>query len=505
MEASQPMSEINQTETPYLAEVASSPRGYSKLAWMAIVVLVALTIWGQRLPQREITQQAVNQLQRNILEIQGQYLVAASQMPGGQDQKRQLYESARALNSGPWIQRLAFVVLAGELVGPDEALRLLDGNRAKIRQERPPVPQEQLLSLEILSKLYSGYQKHPGNNNSLRQSERDWLQRDLGWFGTLALTPARPNDTQGGNMGKGLPQNPERRQVLAVAWRTLVFVILGLLGAFAMGAVGLVGAVLFAAAVVSRRTRSAVPATWPASGIYAETFALWMLLLTGLSVAAIFLPGSEGNRLFYSSGASLLSLSALAWPLLRGVSGRQLLLDTGLYGGTRPWREFGWGVVCYVSNLPIVAIGFVVTLILFRLQALLHPGGGDGLEGVQAPAHPIIEWVREAGIGGRLAILILACVIAPVVEETLFRGVLYRDLRERTACWKTSMSVVCSGALNSLIFAIIHPQGLLAAPVLMAIAFGLSLAREWRGSLIASMTMHGINNGIMLLMLLLII
>jgi membrane protease YdiL (CAAX protease family) len=39
----------------------------------------------------------------------------------------------------------------------------------------------------------------------------------------------------------------------------------------------------------------------------------------------------------------------------------------------------------------------------------------------------------------------------------------------------------------------------------MSIAIGLSLAREWRGSLITAMTMHGLNNGIMLLMLLLLL
>ena len=58
---------------------------------------------------------------------------------------------------------------------------------------------------------------------------------------------------------------------------------------------------------------------------------------------------------------------------------------------------------------------------------------------------------------------------------------------------------------NSFIFAVVHPQGYVAVPVLMAIAFGLTIAREWRGSLIPSMIAHGIHNGLVMLVLILAI
>jgi membrane protease YdiL (CAAX protease family) len=53
----------------------------------------------------------------------------------------------------------------------------------------------------------------------------------------------------------------------------------------------------------------------------------------------------------------------------------------------------------------------------------------------------------------------------------------------------------------SVIFAAIHPQGWVAIPVLGGIAMMLAGLREWRGSLIASMTAHAINNGVAVLML----
>jgi membrane protease YdiL (CAAX protease family) len=50
----------------------------------------------------------------------------------------------------------------------------------------------------------------------------------------------------------------------------------------------------------------------------------------------------------------------------------------------------------------------------------------------------------------------------------------------------------------SFIFAVIHPQGILFVPVLMSLAFGFALAREWRDSLIPGMVAHGLSNGLIM-------
>ena len=54
----------------------------------------------------------------------------------------------------------------------------------------------------------------------------------------------------------------------------------------------------------------------------------------------------------------------------------------------------------------------------------------------------------------------------------MFRGVLYRHLREASASWRWLPSVIFSGTVSSFIFAIVHPQGIVAVPVLMALAYG---------------------------------
>jgi membrane protease YdiL (CAAX protease family) len=45
---------------------------------------------------------------------------------------------------------------------------------------------------------------------------------------------------------------------------------------------------------------------------------------------------------------------------------------------------------------------------------------------------------------------------------------------------------------------LIHPQGVLFAPALGGLAVGFCLYREWRGSLIAPIVAHGINNAVTL-------
>jgi membrane protease YdiL (CAAX protease family) len=63
---------------------------------------------------------------------------------------------------------------------------------------------------------------------------------------------------------------------------------------------------------------------------------------------------------------------------------------------------------------------------------------------------------------------------------------------------------VFSTVLTAFIFALIHPQGWVAIPALMGLAIGFTLAREWRGTLIPCLVMHGVSNGIVLGMVVLL-
>ena len=58
--------------------------------------------------------------------------------------------------------------------------------------------------------------------------------------------------------------------------------------------------------------------------------------------------------------------------------------------------------------------------------------------------------------------------------------------------------MVGSAVVSSFIFAVIHPQGLLAVPLLMTLAFGFAMIREWRGTLLPCVVVHGVHNGLLL-------
>jgi membrane protease YdiL (CAAX protease family) len=113
----------------------------------------------------------------------------------------------------------------------------------------------------------------------------------------------------------------------------------------------------------------------------------------------------------------------------------------------------------------------------------------------ELPAHPLV-FMDTRGWWNKFLIFFLASFVAPLVEETMFRGVLYRHLRGVTRQAGTILSMIISGSIASFIFAAIHPQGWIAIPVLMSLAYGFTILREWRGTLIPGMVAHGLNNGI---------
>lgn len=464
---------------------ASHPRGRPILAWCGILLLI-LALLGPRLIRSapaEPRQAADPFLPTLLMRMQSQYIVGAAAVLPQSGSK--LYAEARALNTGSIGQRLRYVVLSGELAGPTEALEQLRLMKETLaRNQIQPTP-EQEETLDILTGLYADYLQQHWDAPSLPAAKRDQLRMELGWHGQLALAPAAgPNATA-------------RQEVLRPAYRTMVaffaiFAVFAVLGVF-----GLTGLIAVTALVVTGKLRCGLGGNSSHGGVYAESFALWLLVMVGLNYAASYLPGAN-LRLLFIGAADLLSLAVLAWPVWRGIPWPQVRQDLGLFAGRAPWLEPWLGLGCYAMTIPLLGVGLLITLQLMRLQQGIQGlGGTDDFGAGGLPAHPVIAIMARGDWWQRLQVLLLASVAAPVVEETMFRGVLYRHLRDASAAWRVAVSVGVSAALTSFIFAVIHPQGLVAVPPLMALAFGFSLAREWRGTLVPSMVAHALNNSIL--------
>jgi membrane protease YdiL (CAAX protease family) len=381
---------------------------------------------------------------------------------------------AKALARGPVAQRQRFAAVAGDLAGPGKALALLDETERLLRERHLPLAGKEAELEGILRRRYSGVE--------LPEAEKAALRRELGWFGELALAPA-------GSPGREAVMVPARR---AASRQFLVFgCCVGLL------VLGVFGAVVFWLAVLRREGTFFLlgPGTAP-HGIYAETFAAWMVLFVLVSVGAGFLARVEALReyaLAVEGGAILLSLGALAWPVWRGVPFARVRDDLGLRLPPDPAKEVLAGFACWLTALPAMAAALLVVVVLAFLAGMAG-GPEDPLAPTSLPTHPIMG---ELTRGGRwILVLLLASGVAPIVEETFFRGALYRHLRDATGGKGRLKSVAISAGLSGFVFAVIHPQGLLAVPLLMAVAWSLVQAREWRGSLLAPMAAHALNNAV---------
>ena len=131
----------------------------------------------------------------------------------------------------------------------------------------------------------------------------------------------------------------------------------------------------------------------------------------------------------------------------------------------------------------------IVTLVMMAVAR--HFSGVN--EVVTPPMHPIVEPILHGNWTVRLQLLLVA-VFAAVPEEIMFRGFLYRFLRESEKTFGYIGGVVFATLVSSFVFAVIHPQGLYGIPILMSLAIVFSLAREWRGSLVPSMIAHAMVN-----------
>ena len=93
----------------------------------------------------------------------------------------------------------------------------------------------------------------------------------------------------------------------------------------------------------------------------------------------------------------------------------------------------------------------------------------------------------------RITVIIFAVALAPLAEEFLFRFFLYGALKRH---FGISFAVVA----NSFLFAAAHAH-LPSFPLLFVLGLCFSIAYEWSGSLLVSMTMHSLFNAISLVAL----
>jgi uncharacterized protein len=136
-------------------------------------------------------------------------------------------------------------------------------------------------------------------------------------------------------------------------------------------------------------------------------------------------------------------------------------------------------------------IGHLTTGLLIGLGAFLVvqlPMGYLAEEfGIEGPEQTLLEAFRAGGAVATM-VIIMAVVVAPVIEEVVFRGVLFQALRRRIGLWPGAI-------VSALVFAMIHIEVVTVdalLPVLLAVtAFVVALLPRVALALRAGLVLAG--------------
>lgn len=328
---------------------------------------------------------------------------------------------------------------------------------------------------------------YEGRAAELTPEQRDALAKNHGFFGKIALTHGMKDD------------DPARAPLLSGGGR-----LMAIMGAFVLVLVvgALAGFTFFIIAIVKLANRRITPAfRAPARGgsAYLEAFALFLFSFLVLALGATLLGQflrSRGMSTDWLGPVTLLAHWLLAlvplYVLTRGRSFAGLRQDLGWHTGRGVFREISAGIAGYLAGLPLFFVSVLVALVLlFVQQAIVTQITGHK---PAPPSNPLFERIGQSS-GLEMAILFfMATVWAPIVEESLFRGMLFRHLRG-------TVGVVLAALGSAFVFGIIHPVPVLLTIPLMMLGFNFALMREWRGSLLAPMTAHCLHNATVLTLL----
>ena len=183
-------------------------------------------------------------------------------------------------------------------------------------------------------------------------------------------------------------------------------------------------------------------------------------------------------------------------PSLEAVGGMGILVYVGLaiagwYFALKRrgvgWREGGFRRVEPVTLLKMVPVTIGMMLLNGVIVSLTAEAVGD----VPTAQDQIVGGADAITMSEFVWLFALGALAAPVVEEFLFRGLLYPVLRGR-------MKVVAAIVISALVFAALHFL-LPLIPALLMMGVVLAFLTERYDSILPSIAVHALNNGVVLI------
>lgn len=314
-----------------------------------------------------------------------------------------------------------------------------------------------------------------GADPAIDEAAWDALIERHGWFAELARVSGRPAG------------DPDRAALLA-GGRALLGLILLLCTILVVVAIGgLSASIWLIVMLATRRLRFWFVPPLTGGSVYLEVVAAFILAFLGTQVMAVGLgavPALADYMVEVALAIQWLVLIVVFWPLLRGVSLNQWRRDLGLIAPRGLLREIGAGFVGYLAGLPLLVAAGVLGVVLKQLQDTLFKDQIPYTTG----GNPVLEMISDGGVWQIVLLVTLATVWAPLVEEVVFRGCLFRHLRGR-------LGFLLAAPLSALAFGLMHQYELVLLGPVLALGVTFAFIREWRGSLIGAIVMHALHNG----------
>lgn len=392
-----------------------------------------------------------------------------------------------ALDTGSYEQRLCNAAIINEVHGPEASLEFLDQLDEKVVEHDFERSEKQLAMESSVRRLMENYRDGNLTPEVIDARQQRQLQDALGFSGELLLNPPGSNSASRTKLAN-------QSQTAAVA------AVVGLVLAILFFLFGIIALLFILTYVLTGSSPARFVAANNAHNAYVETFALWLIAFFGVQMLVGYLQllKTDAQRLIASPIFFFASLVVLVWPILRGVGASQMFADIG-WTPKKVFRNTFLSIPAYAAWLPAVLVGFFIVFML--MMAVPMPTAVGEFAVPSIPGHPIQEMLSGGDMLTWVTVVIAACIAAPIVEETMFRGFLYRHLRGVSMKYGKTFSIVVSALVNGVIFAALHPQGILVVPLLTTLAIGFSFAREWRDSLWTSILMHAFNNSMVTLLM----
>jgi membrane protease YdiL (CAAX protease family) len=183
------------------------------------------------------------------------------------------------------------------------------------------------------------------------------------------------------------------------------------------------------------------------------------------------------SQLAYSLGSAATVAIVLILAKLdfaRGIKGLGLRLRTAP-------KDLGFAFLHLLAVWPLVLAAMSLTILVTKMRY--------GPE-YRIPQHEALKLISQSpALPLEVLLIVAAVVVAPIVEEMLFRGLFQTTIRSYTG--RPWLAI----GLTAVLFAIIHADTS-HWPSLFALALGLGYAYEKSGSLLRSIFMHAMFNGI---------